>query len=191
MTITPAALAAFTNGDLDNFIAASTPGGIEAQEKRGQEALVSTFRQLPKDMGRDGRKVAEALGFVFGEDVDDIFVSVTAPVGWTMQATDHSMHSDIVDDQGRRRGSIFYKAAFYDRRASGRWGTRFEWGGHYPESGERMSRVFDRATQATLLSEGPLPSYAESGAADERMKAWLDERFPNHADALAYWDDPS
>ncbi len=32
----PAALKALVGGDIENFLVASTPGGIEAQEKRGQ-----------------------------------------------------------------------------------------------------------------------------------------------------------
>lgn len=39
--ITPAALGAFLAGDLDNFVTAATPGGIEAQEKAGQTSFVA------------------------------------------------------------------------------------------------------------------------------------------------------
>ena len=39
------------------------------------------------------------------------------PQGWTRRATDHDMHSEILDEAGKIRISVFYKAAFYDRRA--------------------------------------------------------------------------
>lgn len=112
--ITPAALRAIADGNLDNFIAASTPGGIEAQEKAGQSDLVHSS-QLPKD-GCD-RAQLETLGFTFGDDVDDLFVNVKFPPGWKLNPTDHSMWSELIDENGTVRGSVFYKAAFYDRRA--------------------------------------------------------------------------
>lgn len=116
--MTPAALAALLQGDAKNFVAASTPGGIEAQEKDGQIEQ-SFLETLPIDgtaNGR-GREKFEALGFVFGEAHDNLFVKATFPRGWRKRPTDHDMWTDIVDEQGHKRGSIFYKAAFYDRKA--------------------------------------------------------------------------
>ncbi len=110
----PAALSALMRGDVENAIVAQTPGGIELQEAAGQAALVGTRDLLPRDCPREQ---LEALGFVFGEDADDLFVNVTLPKGWRKKATDHSMWSDLLDDKGVKRGSIFYKAAFYDRSA--------------------------------------------------------------------------
>lgn len=37
--ITPAAIQAAVSGNIENFIAASTPGGIEAQEAAGQQSF--------------------------------------------------------------------------------------------------------------------------------------------------------
>jgi len=96
---------------LENAIVASTPGGIEAQERTGQLAFVAN-ESLPIDGPRD---LLEAMGIEFGEPIDDLFIEARLPEGWQKVATSHSMHSDLVDDKGRRRASIFYKAAFYDR----------------------------------------------------------------------------
>jgi hypothetical protein len=114
-TRNPAALSALARGDIDNFVVASTPGGIEAQEKAGQTALVQSS-DMPLDLSPN-REAYEALGFTFGEKIDDLFQKATLPAGWTRKATSHDMHSEILDEQGRKRISIFYKAAFYDRRA--------------------------------------------------------------------------
>ena len=65
------------------------------------------------------------MGIVFGEDVDDLFVSCVLPEGWSKRPTDHSMWSDLVDNKDRVRARIFYKAAFYDRRAYLSTETRF------------------------------------------------------------------
>lgn len=49
LRMTPAALSAFCKGDIDNFIRAATPGGIEKQEAQEQVSLVvATTPRLPK-----------------------------------------------------------------------------------------------------------------------------------------------
>lgn len=103
------------SGNLENLIAATTPGGIEAQEKRGQ--IEQTFAEtLPLDLGGQEAEF-EKLGFVFGGSVDALFRRATFPKGWRKKPTDHSMWTDIIDETGKKRGAIFYKAAFYDQRA--------------------------------------------------------------------------
>ena len=91
---------------------------IERQEARGQEQLVGSDL-LPTDCPKDVKTALEAAGVVFGEVVsgDALFRHVSLPTGWKKVATDHAMWSTLVDDTGRERAKIFYKAAFYDRRA--------------------------------------------------------------------------
>jgi hypothetical protein len=97
--------------------AGSPSAPIEQMERDGQRQLVNSDR-LPSDV-KGNRAEWEALGFTFGEpDPDDpLFMPATLPPGWQRKATDHSMGSIIVDTLGRERVSIFYKAAFYDRKA--------------------------------------------------------------------------
>lgn len=113
MAVNPAGLRAPLKDDSANFLVASSPGGIEAQEAQGQEQFVLSD-QMPVDCPRSE---LEQLGFVFGEVIDDLFVQASLPPGWKKIATDHDMWSSIVDETGMKRVSIFYKAAFYDRRA--------------------------------------------------------------------------
>ena len=89
---------------------------IENQEAKGQsdEAARQT---LPREILGGERADFEALGFVFHDNADDLFVHVIFPDGWKKVPTEHSMWTDIVDANGAVRGAIFYKAAFYDRRA--------------------------------------------------------------------------
>lgn len=93
------------------------PGGIEASERRGQAELVESS-VLPTQMDPD-REAYEALGFRFGEAVggDPLFIHADLPPGWTRQAANHAMWSHLLDAEGRHRVTVFYKAAFYDRRA--------------------------------------------------------------------------
>ena len=94
------------------------PGAIEAQETRGQEQLVAST-QLPACVLHGDRAVLEAAGVQFGQLLadDPLFCDVTLPKGWEKRPTDHSMWSELVDDKGRVRATMFYKAAFYDRDA--------------------------------------------------------------------------
>ena len=92
-------------------------GYIEGQERAGQSQLVNSDR-LPTDT--DGTDAEfESLGFTFGrpDAGDSLFRSATLPPGWKRQGSEHAMWSYIVDEQDRKRVAIFYKAAFYDRRA--------------------------------------------------------------------------
>ena len=101
------------------------PGGIEASERRGQEQFVASDI-LPTDIREpfdaeqgSGRKLLLAWGFTFGKvvDGDPMFTQARLPPGWKKKGSSHDMWSSILDDQGRERCSIFYKAAFYDRSA--------------------------------------------------------------------------
>ena len=48
---------------------------------------------------------------------DPLFRPATLPDGWQRKASDHAMGSHIADALGRQRVTVFYKAAFYDRKA--------------------------------------------------------------------------
>lgn len=90
---------------------------IEGMEAAGQRELVHSST-LPSDM-KPGEDAYLALGFTFGpvDDSDRMFRPATLPAGWRKEGSDHSMWSYVVDELGRRRVAIFYKAAFYDRSA--------------------------------------------------------------------------
>ena len=91
---------------------------IEAQEAWGQRELVES-QDLPVDTGDTDQEFLD-LGFTFGKphSHDPLFRPATLPKGWRKEASDHSMGSYLVDDKGRQRVHVFYKAAFYDRCAN-------------------------------------------------------------------------
>jgi hypothetical protein len=91
---------------------------ITDMEAAGQRQLAHSD-QLPTEITGGTQADFETLGFVFGDTstYDPLFRPVTLPDGWRIAPSDHSMWSHVVDRNGRRRVAIFYKAAFYDRRA--------------------------------------------------------------------------
>jgi hypothetical protein len=182
----PAALAAFARGDLDNFMVAATPGGIEAQEAAGQ-AMLCAAAQLPKEMRGCTREQLEMIGFKFGADVDQIFVSCTLPPGWKKQATDHSMYSDLLDEQGRKRASIFYKAAFYDRRADISMSRRYNVETYAKGSSKESFRVIVKDCEKEIHALGETADYNERQQLGDQAYAWLAEKYPEWENPFAYW----
>jgi hypothetical protein len=98
---------------LAGMLSEGTSGYIEGMEAAGQRQLVASTT-LPADAPW---AELEALGFTRGEKVDDLFVRATLPGGWRKEGSDHAMWSYVLDERGIRRVAVFYKAAFYDRRA--------------------------------------------------------------------------
>lgn len=185
MSMNPAALGALAKGDLDNFTVAATPGGIEAQEKAGQQALVAST-DMPKELDR---AAFEKVGFKFGADVDDIFMKATLPPGWTRAGTDHSMHSDILDEKGRKRVGVFYKAAFYDRRADAYLVPRYVIQRDYDLPQEDVAfTVKDAGTEIYRTITTKYESYKDSDQHREVAKKWLLELIPNAFEPSA-WDN--
>jgi hypothetical protein len=176
-------------------MAISRPGGIEAQEAAGQSEFCATD-VLPKECPR---KELESFGVKFGADHDDLFVNVTLPAGWKKKATDHSMYSDLLDDQGRKRASIFYKAAFYDRRADMHLVRRYKYEQFESCDANGAPTEYGRHTHFACVAkddDAVLQSFGLRGKDDYNTggqlraaaRAWLTERFPKWEDATAYWD---
>ncbi|MFE3202132.1 hypothetical protein [Embleya sp. NPDC059237] len=90
---------------------------ITRMEAEGQRQIVGSDL-LPTECDDD--TALEALGFAFGAPLSDdpLFRPATLPDGWSCAAGTHDMYSYVVDEHWRRRVSVFYKAAFYDREAS-------------------------------------------------------------------------
>lgn len=185
----PAALSAAARGDLANALVAATPGGIEAQEAAGQ-AMFCASATLPKEMRGCTRATLEAMGIKFGADADDLFVSVTLPPGWKKHATDHSMHSELLDDKGRKRASIFYKAAFYDRNADMQLCHRYGVNAYLAGSDKDHRRVAATDGKEVIqdFGEYALSDYKAGDALRAKAEAWLAAKYPEWTDATAYWD---
>ena len=106
-----ASFMAALRGDLAH--AGMTSDDIVASEKAGRDALIASA-QLPKEGNWD---LLKSWGLKITGEAGDLFFEVELPPGWSKQATSHDMNSWLVDDKGRRRANIFYKAAYYDTKA--------------------------------------------------------------------------
>lgn len=204
----PAALDAFMRGDFENFVAAATPGGIQAQERAGQGAFVQA-ETLPKEINHPRHLSAEQVYALLGIEIlgeaDDLFLNVKLPEGWRKVAESHAMWSKLVDDQGRERAAIFYKAAFYDRNAHFTISKRYSYGkrpvggwGNYNKSEEDAwegyvtdcgKDVF--VTEAVRFPHNERFERVNMDAEEAKEKEalnWVREHYPNFDDPFAYWD---
>ena len=184
----PAALAAASRGDLANALIASTPGGIERQEATGQRTLVESA-MLPKEISGATREQLTELGFKFGDDVDELFVACELPPGWTKRGTDHSMHSDLLDAQGRKRAGIFYKAAFYDRRADMTMLRRFSVNPYRDGSQKGYMRCIVTDGDASVFDAGEWKEgdYGHCDRLQATCKDWLNATHAEWQNPLACW----
>ncbi len=87
---------------------------IAEMERAGQTQLANSDRLPVK-----GSDTVTDLGIQLGDidRQDPVFREVALPSGWLKESSDHAMWSYVLDEHGRRRVAIFYKASFYDRRA--------------------------------------------------------------------------
>ncbi len=177
------------------WVMGGNPNAILAQEAEGQSSFVNS-ETLPTDMGRDTKAILEAAGFKFICVVPDdpMFQVVEMPKGWQKKATDHSMYSNLVDDKGRVRAKIFYKAAFYDRRADMSLSCRFTFTFDYARfDNEKLGIVNITDCGKVIHTTEPIPANGEerfevSDKARKLAVDWLDANHPDWKNPGAYWD---
>jgi hypothetical protein len=177
---------------------------IPQQEARGQASFCESV-DLPTECGNE--EVLKSMGIKTGEPYKDdpIFRPVELPEGWKKQATDHSMWSDLVDDKGRKRAAIFYKAAFYDRSAHMDVVRRFAVLQNYDDCyGNKglthiQHRVLDcdkpvfETEKITVKNrkDGEEDFQHTDGIAKEqrsKCEDWLSKDYPEWEDPTMYWD---
>lgn len=113
------------------WLMGGNPNAILSQERQGQTEVVKSC-QLPlkrRVSDKEYSAITEyaKMGIIvtgWGK-VDELFGTFILPQGWKKVATDHSMYTHLLDEKGRIRASIFYKAAFYDRKADISFERRF------------------------------------------------------------------
>ena len=173
---------------------------IYHQEAQGQKSFVNS-ETLPTDMARhgdyDAKAILEAAGVKFLGEVegDPMFQYVELPAGWKKAPTDHSMWSKLLDDKGRERASIFYKATFYDRSAHLSLTTRFGFRRDYDreeKEGVAVTYVTDggniiHTTEAIKMPDDRQKRYEVGDKADKAASAWLNKQYPDWRNPGAYW----
>jgi hypothetical protein len=163
--------------------------GVPHQEKRGQSELVRS-ESLPTECS--GKEALEAAGVRFGEPYSDdpLFCSAELPAGWKKVSTSHSMYSDLLDEKGRKRAEIFYKAAFYDRKADMRATHRFMVSAYEDGADKEHLRVVVKDCGKVIHEAGEYRKgdYKANEQLSAAADSWLKERYADWQNVAAYWD---
>lgn len=173
---------------------------IERQEARGQRQ-VAALSQLPVDAPWDH---LAKLGVEKLDDGDGVLCRAKLPEGWKIAPTDHSMWSHLVDDKGRQRAAMFYKAAFYDRSAHlnltrrynsqvrpvGGWGNDSkEFEGVILDGEQIIYRHPQVVTQPAYDQKDEYRKYLDTkDVMENELRTELIKRYPEYENPLAYWD---
>ena len=175
------------------------PNVLEHMEKEGQQRAVNNTMVAKKMF--PARENWEELGFTFTDiPGDNVLCKATLPEGWEMVAIDHSMWNNIIDEQGRVRGSMFYKAAFYDREARMELNQRYRIIIDYLDDhvttevyfGNPKEKVFvaGQIHKADFSSQESIDAYYDELRRLENLtKNYANLYYPNWRDETAYWDD--
>lgn len=206
---------------------------IENQEKRGQQNVVANKRlpkkanehSVPRDIRQLGitkdmewqtqreimdqniishtRVQYEKMGIEIIDDYDDLFWNVKLPEGWEVKATDHTMWNDLFDAHGRKRGTFFYKAAFYDRSAFINFETRFHAEVTHDCDPDEDYEIWSKADLVGVVKDcgkviyrtktEPVPGdYTKETKINEsfyeELEAFLAKEYPDYENIHAYWD---
>lgn len=178
-------------------ILGGNPGHIERMESEGQKELVASA-QLPRKCNspRTVTNIAEqyrkmGIQVLTTSKGDDIFLGVKLPAGWKKRETDHDMWSDLLDNKGRIRASIFYKAAFYDRSSHIDFNPRYYPKMDFSVKGEFTYLVMDGERvlfQSDRIYKSDPEYYQKQEEIRKQAVAFLDANYPNWEDINAYWD---
>lgn len=172
---------------------------IIAGERAGQAVAVE--KQL-FPISIESKDIWEKLGFVFtGEKYNDVLQYAVFPDGWGSEKTDHNMWNNILDAQGRIRGTYFYKASFYDLRAFiyapwCRYVPQWDWNefyayGYVLDQSVSPKQVIFRTDDVSLVEVSTSNDYEQNEATMKELKSqakdWLVDNFPNYENPLMYW----
>lgn len=128
---------------------------IEHIESEGQNTTITNFL-LAKEM-IPSKEEWEKLGFIFTEiPEDNILINAILPNGWKIKATEHSMWNDIIDENDKIRGKMFYKASFYDRRAHMNLEQRYKVSSEYIDDDSTNEIIYFGAPKEKLFIAGQI-----------------------------------
>ena len=174
---------------------------IEHMEEEGQYEAITNVLMARKM--EPPREEWEKLGFSFKDlESDNVLCQAELPEGWILAPTDHSMWNRIYDDKDRVRGSMFYKAAFYDRSAhmylSPRYGVKTRFVGPKEQDAEIYFGNEDEVLFVAGIVEGlynyKLDDNTRKQKREEEKRLlklafdFAEKNYPNYGDVNAYWD---
>lgn len=147
----------------------------------------------------------DRLGITVLSESGNAMYSVQLPDGWTIESTDHPMWNNLLDDKGRNRAKVFYKACcgimdeaditfntryyiFVDTVSQeGDWRQKMESG----YIGYIKDRDNDSVIYQTDKFEGTTEVLNDSDIRRDVRKVlekYMEKNYPEYEDIFAYWN---
>lgn len=184
---------------------------IDDQAKRGARK-VETMCLLPVRANSDlpgNCDIVEQygrMGIKILDKYDDLFYKVELPMGWEIKNADHPYWNNLlIDNEGRKRASFFYKAAIYNMDAFINFTHRYSYSvlpfDEYKTDATYTDRKFkpwkavitDNGEPIKKLKEVTPNTQTESLELGKELRIiaidYLNENYPFWEDINAYWDD--
>lgn len=144
----------------------------------------------------------EKLGFVFTDiPEDNVLCWATLPEGWSLKATDYPTWYDILDEHGRKRGSMVYKDVLWDRNACMNLENRYKVCSVYVTDDRTIEEVYFGNEDEKLFVAGQIyrpknlrleemqVKYTEYKRLRAMAKQFGDENYPGWESVHAYWNN--
>lgn len=172
--------------------------------KGAQDKAVASHK-LAKKMS-PSREAFEELGFVFTDTKSRLLVDAQLPEGWSIVKTSNYYFSDIIDDNGNKRGKFFYDGNPFDADAHMELVTRYRPCCNYSESnggrdcryefyfGNEREELFVAGAveyKRNNTEEENHEAYVKEGEYRKAVEQWGDENYPDWRNIDAYWDRPA
>lgn len=206
---------------------------IKNQEKRGQHAVVRSQKlpkklndhSVPREVRWNGidnsmewkeqEKIAtqnnieytkqqyEQMGITIIGEYDELFWNVELPDEWKVEATDHAMWNNLLDEKGRKRADFFYKASCYDRDAFTNFCTRYH--AYVDHTADPCSEyeVWKKSDYQGVIKDGETVIFSTecvkpTGSFDgddvlkdslqKKLDQYMEENYPDYKNIHAYWN---
>lgn len=131
------------NNDLEIMALEAMIGGVSAIENqsRREQVKVRNSSKLPIKCNftssKDYYKILKRMGIKIINRDDDLFYNTEIPDGWHKESAG-GYWSYLIDDKGRKRASMFYKGAFYDRDAFISFNRKYGISSEIPDYDEKL-----------------------------------------------------
>lgn len=161
-----------------------------------KDRTIVRYANLPWQFRRGKREDLERAGVVYGDIVTNnhLLAICTLPPGWHLVQTGDIDWSELLDDKGNRRASVYICTDVFRRNAYVEIESRFTVREGYQDGETAICIAFQDGREVFTSSAYPYSEYGTSSyyqaeaAAKAEVETWLAEHWPDWRDPNAYWN---
>lgn len=143
----------------------------------------------------------EELGFRFTDiPGDDVLCIAKMPEGWSIRKSDYSMWIDIIDQNGLKRGTMFYKNTPYHKKAYMTLESRYKVCEDYTDNDQLKTIYFGNEQERLFVAgkvdlshkltwEEKLLMRFQEIKLKELARQFANENYPGWRNVNSYWNN--